>query len=321
MLLSASTPGPTGTKRFVNGLSSWRRQCPSSVEGRAHRYLDVRVPTERASSHWIQCFTTWPSRPKIAVRMATPSSGRPLNALVIESDPDYAVSVRAIAEAASLGVTVTAEPEEGLRLLASERFDLVVLAVREQDDVAALVGEIHDTSPSGVVILDEALGIAREAYDSGADQVLPKPFVPGHLAGAIRAALRTRGPESIVAVATTIRVGDVEFNSDRREVRWDDHFRVRFSAREWELLSVLLAHTNRFFTAQELRGLAWDDDQLGLDQVRGYIYRLRRKLEAHPLPCRLVTSRGLGYCLRVSPTAVTAALPGALGQWRVEHHH
>jgi len=235
--------------------------------------------------------------------MATPSSRRPLNALVVESDPDYAVSVRAIAEAASLGVTVTPEPEEGLRLLTSERFDLVVLAVREQDDVAALVGEIHDTSPSGVVILDEALGIAREAYDSGADQVLPKPFVPGHLAGAIRAALRTRGPESIVAVATTIRVGDVEFNSDRREVRWDDHFRVRFSAREWELLSVLLAHTNRFFTAQELRDLAWDDDQLGLDQVRGYIYRLRRKLEAHPLPCRLVTSRGLGYCLRVSPTA------------------
>jgi CheY-like chemotaxis protein len=175
-----------------------------------------------------------PTAPRVAARMATPSSGRPLNALVVESDPDYAVSVKAIAESASLEVTVTPEPEEGLRRLTSERFDLVVLAVREQDDVAALVGEIHDTSPSGVVILDEALGIAREAYDSGADQVLPKPFVPGHLAGAIRAALRTRGPESIVAVATTIRVGDVEFNSDRREVRWDDHFRVRFSAREWE---------------------------------------------------------------------------------------
>jgi DNA-binding NtrC family response regulator len=76
--------------------------------------------------------------------MATPNSERPLNALVVESDPDYAVSVKAIAEAASLGVTVAPEPEEGLRLLASERFDLVVLAVREQDDVAALVGEIHD---------------------------------------------------------------------------------------------------------------------------------------------------------------------------------
>jgi DNA-binding response OmpR family regulator len=211
------------------------------------------------------------------------------------------VSVKAIAEAASLNVTVAQSSEEGMDALAKGPFDLVVLAVGEDDDVGGLVSEIHDTSPSGVVILDEALGTAREAYDSGADQVLPKPFVPGHLAGAIRAALRTRGPESIVAVANTIRVGDVEFNSDRREVRWDDDFRVRFSAREWELLAVLLAHTNRFFSARELRGLAWDDDHLGLDQVRGYVHRLRRKLEAHPLPCRLVTSRGLGYCLRVSP--------------------
>jgi DNA-binding response OmpR family regulator len=235
--------------------------------------------------------------------MSTPG-GRPLSALVVEADPDYAVSVKAIAEAASLDVTVAHSSEEGMDALARNRFDLVVLAVGENDDdIGAIVGEIHDTSPSGVVILDEALGIAREAYDSGADQVLPKPFVPGHLAGAIRAALRTRGPESIVAVASTIRVGDVEFNSDRREVRWDDDFRVRFSAREWELLSVLLAHTNRFFTAQELRGLAWDDDHLGLDQVRGYVHRLRRKLEAHPLPCRLVSSRGLGYCLRIPPGA------------------
>jgi two-component system, OmpR family, response regulator len=240
--------------------------------------------------------------------MSTPG-GRPLSALVVEADPDYAVSVKAIAEAASLDVTVAQSAEEGMDVLAKSRFDLVVLAVGEDDDVGALVGEIHDASPSGVVILDEALGIAREAYDSGADQVLPKPFVPGHLAGAIRAALRTRGPESIVAVANTIRVGDVEFNSDRREVRWDDAFRVRFSAREWELLSVLLAHTNRFFTARELRGLAWDDDHLGLDQVRGYVHRLRRKLEAHPLPCRLVTSRGLGYCLRVSPEASSSRVP------------
>jgi two-component system, OmpR family, response regulator len=231
---------------------------------------------------------------------------RPLRALVVEADPDYAVSVKAIAEAASLDVTVAQSAEEGMDALAKNRFELVVLAVGQHDDVGALVAEIHDTSPSGVVILDEALGIAREAYDSGADQVLPKPFVPGHLAGAIRAALRTRGPESILAVANTIRVGQVEFNADRREVRWDDEFRVRFSAREWELLSVLLAHTNRFFSARELRALAWDDDRLGLDQVRGYVHRVRRKLEAHPLPCRLVNSRGLGYCLRVAPEAASS---------------
>ena len=128
---------------------------------------------------------------------------------------------------------------------------------------------------------------------------MPKPFVPGHLSGAVRAALRTRDPDSILQMATSIRVGDVLFDAERREVRWDDGFRVRFSAREWELLAVLLGHANRYFTAEELRDAAWRDASLGTDQVRGYVYRLRRKLEGRPLPCRLVTSRGLGYCLRL----------------------
>jgi DNA-binding response OmpR family regulator len=80
---------------------------------------------------------------------------------------------------------------------------------------------------------------------------------------------------------------------------------------------VLLANTNRFFSARELRSLAWDDEHLGLDQVRGYVHRVRRKLEAHPLPCRLVNSRGLGYCLRVAPEA---AGPTAFPQPAVGNH-
>ena len=60
--------------------------------------------------------------------MASPNSGRPLSALIVESDQDYAVSVKAIAEAASLEVTVAPDPEEGMGLLTSERFDLVSVA-------------------------------------------------------------------------------------------------------------------------------------------------------------------------------------------------
>ena len=137
--------------------------------------------------------------------------------------------------------------------------------------------------------------------------MLPRPFVPGHLAGAIQAALRARDPDSILQMASSIRVGEVLFDAERREVRWDDGFRVRFSAREWELLAVLLSHANRFFNAEDLRDAAWGDASLGTDQVRGYVYRLRRKLEGRPLPCRLVTSRGLGYCLRLEAAPQPAA--------------
>src|SRR5690349_3455619 len=54
-------------------------------------------------------------------------SGRSLRALVVEADPDYAVSVKAIAEAASLDVTVAQSAEEGMEALRGNRFELVVL--------------------------------------------------------------------------------------------------------------------------------------------------------------------------------------------------
>jgi DNA-binding response OmpR family regulator len=148
-------------------------------------------------------------------------------------------------------------------------------------------------------VLTDDLAEARDVFAAGADHVLPRPFVPGHLSGAVHAALRARDPDTILQMASSIRVGDVLFDAERREVRWDDGFRVRFSAREWELLAVLLGHANRFFTAEDLRDAAWGDASLGTDQVRGYVYRLRRKLEGRPLPVRLLTSRGLGYCLRL----------------------
>jgi DNA-binding response OmpR family regulator len=224
--------------------------------------------------------------------------GRRLCALLIEEDADYATSVRALLDAAELDVMRVGDVPAAVDLLQSTHVHLVVYGARA-GRAAAGAQRIHEAVAASVIVLAEDLSEAREAYAHGADQVLPRPFVPGHLAGAVQAALRARDPDSILQMASSIRVGDVLFDAERREVRWDDGFRVRFSAREWELLAVLLGHANRFFNAEDLRDAAWGDASLGTDQVRGYVYRLRRKLEGRPLPCRLVTSRGLGYCLRL----------------------
>ena len=226
-------------------------------------------------------------------------AGRRLCALVIEPDADYAITIRALLDAANLDCLQTDSLEPGLELLGNHHVHLVVYGANG-DTAAAAAERIHDVSSASVITLVQHLDEAQGAYSAGADQVVPKPFVPGHLSGAVRAALRTRDPDSILQMATSIRVGDVLFDAERREVRWDDGFRVRFSAREWELLAVLLGHANRYFSAEELRDAAWRDASLGTDQVRGYVYRLRRKLEGRALPCRLVTSRGLGYCLRLA---------------------
>jgi DNA-binding response OmpR family regulator len=226
------------------------------------------------------------------------ADGRRLCALLIEDDADYATCARALLDAAELDVLRVGDVAAAVEVLQSTHVHLVLFGARA-GRAATGAQRLHETASASLIVLADDLGEAREAYANGADQVLPRPFVPGHLAGAVQAALRARDPDSILQMASSIRVGEVLFDAERREVRWDDGFRVRFSAREWELLAVLLSHANRFFNAEDLRDAAWGDASLGTDQVRGYVYRLRRKLEGRPLPCRLVTSRGLGYCLRL----------------------
>jgi DNA-binding response OmpR family regulator len=243
-------------------------------------------------------------------RRSSPNGGqaRRLCALVVEADPDYAAVIDALLDRSDLETLHADGVDDAIGLLASHHVHLVVFG-SDGDEASAGTARLHDATPASLIVLAQSLADAGPLYAAGADHVLPRPFVPGHLTGAIAAALRARDPDTVLQMASAVRVGDVLFDAERREVRWDDGFRVRFSAREWELLAVLLAHANRFFTAEELRDAAWGDASLGTDQVRGYVYRLRRKLEGRSLPCRLTTSRGLGYCLRLdaAPRPTTRA--------------
>jgi two-component system KDP operon response regulator KdpE len=223
-----------------------------------------------------------------------------VRALLVERDDDYRLAIEAVLLGNGCDVVVIESIEEAIVELRRSRYNVVVFGASPADDVVSAAERIHETGPVGLVILDERLADARDAYEAGVDQLLPKPFVPGQLAGALRAALRSRGPESIVAVARSIRVDDVLFDRDRRELRFADGERVSFSRREWELLSLLLGKANQYFTAEQLRDEAWGDPDLSLDQVRGYIRRIRVKLAGRQLRFGIASARSLGYCMRIA---------------------
>ena len=83
----------------------------------------------------------------------------------------------------------------------------------------------------------------------------------------------------------------------------------RLTKREAQLLHFLLAHPERHFTARTLTSLAWQDPELAAEQVRTYVVRLRRKLIALRVPCRLVSETKRGYALTFEPVRASAAPP------------
>src|SRR5205814_6481558 len=101
---------------------------------------------------------------------------------------------------------------------------------------------------------ERALGL-----DLGDDGHLPKPFCPRGLRARVRSVLRRASapvPSPWMDHAHALRVGRLEVDVPAREARVEGRS-VSLTAREFELLSFLMAHPNRAFRREELLEHVW----------------------------------------------------------------
>lgn len=219
----------------------------------------------------------------------------PARALIIEANAEYRAVIGTCAGLADVEVVSVASASTGLRRLGDEEFDMVIWGVSPGDSGREqVITQIHETCTCPLVLLDETHEETLVSYEAGADQILPKPFVPGQLVGAIKAALRGPGPASVVPLATRIELAGVVFESQARTITHGERS-VGFSRRDWELLTFLLANPGQWFTAEELVRLAWRSTRFSAEQLRSYVMRLRRKMAPLDLPFILTSQQGRGY--------------------------
>jgi DNA-binding response OmpR family regulator len=181
----------------------------------------------------------------------------------------------------------------------STRFDLVILGMSASSRVTPKqLGELRAEARCPFILLDESsedAGATLENYEAGASQVLPKPFVPDALIGAIRSELRGPDPASVVSIATKIELGGLVFDAKLRTVKGREGA-VSLTKREWQLLSFFLTNPNQFFAAEEVALPAWGPDA-SIEQFRTYVTRLRQKLSPFKGVCEVVNEKGKGYRL------------------------
>lgn len=141
--------------------------------------------------------------------------------------------------------------------------------------------------------IDKVVGL-----ELGADDYVTKPYSFRELLARIRAVLRRGGEAAVQEEAAVLRVGSIEMDVDRHEVRVSGQDRA-LPLREFELLEFFLRNPDRVLTRGQLIDRIWGSDYVGDTKTLDvHVKRLRAKIEADPVrPLRLVTVRGLGYKL------------------------
>ena len=220
--------------------------------------------------------------------------------LVIEDDRDVASFIRNGLLQAGYNVDHAANGKDGLFLATTESYDaLVVDRMLPGVDGLTLIRTLRASANSTPVLILSALGEVDDrvkGLKAGGDDYLVKPFAFSELLARLEA-LDRRAKSSGEAPTTVLRVGDLELDLLRRDVRRGGRS-IDLQPREFQLLEFLLRRAGQVVTRTMLLEGVWDyhfDPQTNVIDV--HISRLRAKIDKgfdRPL---LHTVRGVGYRL------------------------
>ncbi len=219
--------------------------------------------------------------------------------LAVDDDPQTLRQVRDVLAKAGYEPIVTADPQEAVRLMESERPHLVLLDLVFPDtDGIELMQDIFDISEVPVIFLTaygRDLNIER-AFEKGAADYMAKPFSPTELTARIRAALRRQVGLDHDEPPAPFEMGGLSIDYSRRRVRVGD-LEVHLTPIEYDLLRVLSTNAGRALSHNQLLRRVWNVTTAGDPQVvRTHVRRLRRKLgDEADNPVYILTEPGVGY--------------------------
>lgn len=195
---------------------------------------------------------------------------------------------------------------QAVDLARQERPDLILLDVMMPgiDGLQACM-QIREFSDVPVIMLtaksedmDKIMG-----FECGADDYVTKPFNVLELKARVKALLRRaagkearqgyRDPEE------TISVGHILLDRVARDVKREG-LSVDLTAKEFDLLDLLMSHPGRVFSREKLLDQVWGYEYQGdYRTVDVHIRRLREKVELVPAsPQYILTKWGVGYYFR-----------------------
>ena len=221
--------------------------------------------------------------------------------LVVDDEKLLVKGIRFNLENEGYDVITGSDGMEAVELAGSENPDLIVLdLMMPRLDGLEACGKIREFSDVPIIMLtakaddmDKLLG-----FEHGADDYLTKPFNILELKARIKALLRRSksGRRQEEKPDSRLVCEHITLDRDARDA-FNDGKLVDLTAKEFDLMELLMRTPNRVYSRESLLNAIWGyDTSSDIRTVDVHIRRLREKLERSPAaPEHIMTKWGVGY--------------------------
>ena len=223
--------------------------------------------------------------------------------LVVDDEALLVKGVKFNLENEGYTVETAYDGEAAVELAKSNDFDLIILDLMmpKLDGLSACM-KIREFSNVPIIMLTAKSEDADKimGFESGADDYITKPFNILELKARIRAMLRRSGATTQKEVKRTLlTAGHISLDSEQRVAIRDGEM-VELTAKEFDLLELLMKNPRRVYSRENLMDIVWGYTYAGdFRTVDVHIRRLREKLEKNPAePELIMTKWGVGYYLK-----------------------
>ena len=220
--------------------------------------------------------------------------------LVVDDERVLVKGIKFNLENEGYQVETGSDGEEAVEKARTGRFDLIILDLMmpKIDGLQACM-KIREFSNVPIIMLTARSEDADKiiGFECGADDYITKPFNILEVKARIRALLRRAGASAQQQKdQNRLTQGVIAIDTAERAA-WRDGEPVELTAKEFDLMELMLRNPGRVYSRENLLNLVWGYEYIGeLRTVDVHIRRLREKLEPNPAePEYIMTKWGVGY--------------------------
>ncbi len=223
--------------------------------------------------------------------------------LIVEDDKEIRDGIEIFLKNQGYQVHKAADGIEGLEQTKKQEMHLAIVDIMmPRMDGITMTMRLREKYDFPVIMLsakseeaDKVMGL-----NIGADDYVTKPFAPLELLARVNSQLRRythfQNKKSVEEEEDNICiVGSLELNVETKEFFVDGEL-VKLTPIEFKILTLLMTHAGRVFSADEIYEKVWNEKAINTDTIMVHVRNIRDKIEIDPKkPKYLKVVWGIGY--------------------------